>query len=142
MRMVRWIAIAVVAALIGVFGFSFVRNPDLPAASHAEAVGFVLANPISSNEWQGLACTHRRAVIDLVAMTIAPKLCGAKSDGGAMARAKAFSSKGLGSCWTLFEVLRKRANERYHPYLNNAQARDKSVEDYCNRAEALIKKSG
>ena len=94
MRTLIWIVFAVVAVIGGVFAYSYARNPGLPAKHHAEAVGFVLANPISSSEWQGLACPHRRAVIDLVVMSVAPQLCGTASDGGAMVRARKFQSQG------------------------------------------------
>ncbi|MFM1815581.1 MAG: hypothetical protein RLZ98_2276 [Pseudomonadota bacterium] len=142
MGIVKGIVIAAVAALVGVFGFSYVRNPDLGVGQHAEAVGFVLANPVSTSEWQGLACPHRRAVVDLVAMSIAPKLCGAASDGGAKARAEKFKTQGLGSCWALYQVLSQRDEERYRSYFNKAKPHNATVSAYCTRAEALLKKAG
>ncbi len=142
MKVVRWLAILVVIAMIGLFGYSYIQNPNMGPSEHAKAVGFVLANPASTAEWQGLACPHRRAVINLVTMSMAPQVCGTPNDGGAMQRAKKFQTQGLGSCWALFEVLSTRAKDEWGPYISKKKPRDNAVNSFCKQAQALIKKAG
>jgi hypothetical protein len=141
MKFIAWLLMACVGVLLGMFGLSYVRNPDVPPMQHAQAVGFVLANPMSGNEWRSLACPHRRAVADLVTMSLAPKLCGLKSDGGAVDRAKKFKTQGQPNCWALFEALSARAEVQYGQFYNGARPRNAAAEDVCNDAARLLKVS-
>lgn len=128
-----------ILAVAGVFGFSYVNNPDMPPTAHASAVGFAVANPLSGNAWRGLACPHRSAVTDLVTKSMAPKLCGAASDGGAAKRAERFRTEGPTSCWALYDILSQKSKARFAAVLAGEQKAGPAVADVCRRAEKLIK---
>lgn len=142
MKMVRWIFVAVLLAVIGVFGFSYSQNPNLSATAHASAVGFAVANPLSGNAWRGLACPHRSVVTDLVTKSMAPKLCGKQNDGGASERAERFRTEGPTSCWALFDTLSQSTIARFASVISGEKKDDPAAADVCRQAEALIKKQG
>ena len=54
MKLIRRVIIVALLAFIGAFGFSYVKNPDMPPMAHASAVGFAVANPLSSKPGAGL----------------------------------------------------------------------------------------
>ena len=132
--------IVLLLALVGAFGFSYFNNPDMPPAAHANAVGFAVANPLSSKAWRGLACPHRSVVTDLVTKSLAPKLCGSSSDGGASKRAQRFRTEGPVSCWALFDALSEKSKARFANVLAGEQKPGPAAADICRRAEQLIKK--
>jgi hypothetical protein len=140
MKLVRGIVVIMALALLGAFGFSYVRNPDLPPVSHASAVGFAVANPLSTGAWRGLACPHRSIVTDLVTKSMAPKLCGRENDGGASARAERFRTEGPTSCWALFESLSESTLARFAGVIASGKKDDPAAADVCRQAEELIKK--
>ncbi len=141
MKLFRRIVIVAVIALLAIFAYSYSRNPNLSATTHASAVGFVLARPFSVDAWQGLACPHRSAVTDLVTKSMAPQLCGKKSDGGAMARARRFQTEGPVSCWALFDGLRQQSMDRFSGVISGSVKPGPAVADICRRAEELLGKA-
>ena len=138
MRLVVAIVAIVVIALAGLFGFSYVRNPDLDATVHASAVSFTLANPLSGSAWRGLACPHRSIVTNLAIQSLGPKLCGTDGDGGARARAERFRTEGPTSCWALFEMLDSQNSERFSDVLAGSAEPGAAANDLCQKAKALI----
>ena len=139
MKFIRNVVVIVVLALIGVFGFSYFNNPKMPPMAHASAVGFALANPLSGNAWRGLACPHRSAVTDLVTKSLAPKLCGSATDGGAMKRAERFRTEGPVSCWALFDALSAKNKARFATVMSGKEKAGPAAADICRRADKLIK---
>ena len=139
MKFVRWLLIVVLLALIGLYGYTYSRNPSESAMVHADAVGFVLARPLSGGAWRGLACPHRTAVNELVAKSLGPKLCGHGSDGGAAKRARRFQTEGPVSCWALFEQISKSYEARFSDIIAKKAERTPAANDICRRAEALVK---
>lgn len=140
MKLIRRVIIVALLAFIGAFGFSYVKNPDMPPMAHASAVGFAVANPLSSKAWRGLACPHRSVVTDLVTKSLAPKLCGSSSDGGASKRAKRFRTEGPVSCWALFDALSKKDQARFASVIAGEKKAGPAAADICRRADQLIKK--
>ena len=140
MKTIKIVLGVAVLALIGVFGFSYVNNPQMPVSAHATAVGFTVANPLSGKAWRGLACPHRSVVTDLVTKSVAPALCGSATDGGATARAKRFRTEGPTSCWALFDVLAERTKVRFANVIAGKEKRGPAVDDVCRQAKQLIAK--
>ena len=140
MKLIRRVVIVAVLAVIAAFGFSYVKNPDMPPMAHASAVGFALANPLSGNAWRGLGCPHRSVVTDLVTKSLAPQLCGQSSDGGAMKRAERFRTEGPVSCWALFDALSEKSKARFANVISGAEKPGPAASDICRRADRLIKK--
>jgi len=138
MKFVRIIIAVVVLALAGAFGFSYLSNPDVSATSHASAVGYAVANPFSGKSWRGLACPHRSVVTDLVTKSLAPKLCGTSSDGGAIARAERFRTEGPTSCWALFDTLNEQSKARFAAVISGQEKAGPAVQDVCRQAKKLI----
>jgi hypothetical protein len=138
MKTIRLVLIAILLALLGAFGFSYMNNPDLPPTTHASAVGFAVANPLSGKAWRGLACPHRSLVTDLATKSFAPKLCGTASDGGAAERAKRFRTEGPTSCWALYDSLVERTEARFASVLAGKAKAGPAVNDVCRRAKKLI----
>lgn len=136
----RVMGIALVA-LAGVFAFSYINNPNIPPAAHASAVGFAVANPLSGRAWRGLACPHRSVVTDLVTKSMAPKLCGSASDGGATARAERFRTEGPVSCWALFDALSEKTSQRFSGVIAGKEQAGPAVDDVCRQAKKLIGES-
>ncbi|MFT5509453.1 MAG: hypothetical protein ACI89J_002538 [Hyphomicrobiaceae bacterium] len=140
MKFIGRVVIIALLALIGVFGFSYVNNPDMPPTAHASAVGFAVANPLSSKAWRGLACPHRSAVTDLVTKSMATKLCGGSNDGGAAKRAERFRTEGPTSCWALFDALTQKTSARFASVIAGETKAGPAAADICRRAAKLIKK--
>ena len=138
MKFVRWIVLAGIVALAGAFSFSYLNNPNMPASAHASAVGFAVANPLSGEAWRGLACPHRTAVTDLVTKSMALKLCGMESDGGAMERAERFRTEGPVSCWSLFSSLSEKTSERFAGVIAGSEKAGPAADDVCREAKKLI----
>jgi hypothetical protein len=138
MKTIRLVLIAILLALLGTFGFSYMNNPGMPPTAHASAVRFAVANPLSSKAWRGFACPHRPLVTDLVTKSLAPKLCGTVSDGGATARAKRFRTEGPTSCWALYDALAERTQARFASVLAGKAKAGPAVGDVCRRAKKLI----
>jgi len=138
MKFIRIVVAVVIVALAGAFGFSYVSNPDMPVTAHASAVGFAVANPLSGKSWRGLACPHRSVVTDLVTKSLAPKLCGASSDGGAATRAERFRTEGPTSCWALFDMLNEKSTARFAAVIAGQEKPGPVVEDVCRQAKQLI----
>ena len=138
MKHVRRVVILLLAGLIGAFGFSYVNNPNMPVTAHASAVGFAVANPLSGQAWRGLACPHRSVVTDMATKSLAPKLCGAKSDGGAMERAERFRTQGPTSCWALFDALNRQTTARFADVIAGKEQPGPAVADVCRQAKQLI----
>ena len=141
MKTFRAIVILALIAVIGIFGFSYSRNPDLSPTIHAEAVGFVLAKPFSVGSWQGLACPHRSVVTDLVTKSLAPKMCGTPSDGGAADRAARFQTDGPESCWELYNALSERAESRFADIIAKKAEPTPASQDICRKATKLLQAS-
>lgn len=142
MKATKGIIILVLAAIVSVFGYSYSRNPDIPVTGHAEAVGFVVANPLSGNAWRGLSCPHRIVVTELVTKALAPKLCGTENDGGAAARAARFKTEGPVTCWALYESLLQKSEARFSDIIARKSQPNPAAEDLCRRAAELIKTKG
>ena len=140
MKLIRRVIIVLLLALVGAFGFSYFKNPDMPPMAHASAVGFAVANPLSSKAWRGLACPHRSVVTDLVTKSLAPKLCGSASDGGASKRAARFRTEGPVSCWALFDALSEQSKARFANVIAGEEKAGPAAADICRRADQLIKK--
>lgn len=138
MRRIVAIVAIIIIAIGGLFGFSYLRNPDLAPGDHASAVSFTLANPLSQGAWRGLACPHRTIVTNLAIQSLGPKLCGMDGDGGARARAERFRTEGPTSCWALFEMLDQQNAERFKDVLAGTAERNAAANDVCRKAEALI----
>jgi|SRR6056297_2442394 len=134
-----FIVIAVLLIAV-VFGYSYFNNPDMPAKERVSAVGFAVANPMSSKAWRGLACPHRSVVSDLVTQSLAPKLCGTDNDGGAAERAERFRTEGPVSCWALFDALAEKNKVRFAGVIAGSEKPGAAVNDVCQRAKALIDK--
>ena len=140
MKFIRNVIIIVLLALIGAFGFSYFSNPDMPPMAHASAVGFAVANPLSVKAWRGIACPHRSVVTELVTKSLAPKLCGSATDGGAMKRAERFRTEGPVSCWALFDALSEKNRARFATIISGDEKAGPAAADICRRAGQLIKK--
>lgn len=140
MKFFNRVIIVAVLALIGAFGFSYINNPDMPPTAHASAVGFAVANPLSGKAWRGLACPHRSAVTELVTKSLAPKLCGGTTDGGATKRAERFRTEGPVSCWALFDALSQASEARFASVIAGEEKAGPAAADICRRANELIKK--
>lgn len=138
MKLVGSVSALVVAALLGAFGYSYLNNPAAPPMMHAAAVGSAVSNPLSGNAWRGLACPHRSVVTDLVTKSLAPKLCGTVSDGGAAARAARFRTEGPVSCWALFDSLSEKSEARFEGIIAGKEKPGPAVDDICRQAKELI----
>jgi len=138
MKAIRFVLIGILLVLLGAFGFSYMNNPNMPPTAHASAVGFAVANPLSSKAWRGLGCPHRSLVTDLATKSFAPKLCGAASDGGATARAERFRTEGPTPCWALYDSLVARTKSRFAGVIAGKDKAGPAVSDVCRRAKKLI----
>jgi len=138
MRLVAAVLIIVAAGLGGLVGYSWSRNPELGAVEHASAVGFTLANPMSTRAWRGLACPHRSIITNLSVQALGPALCGTDTDGGAATRAERFRVQGPTSCWALYEMLSRQNAERFAGVLAGREAAGPAVAELCEKARRLI----
>jgi hypothetical protein len=139
MKTIRWLVIIALAALAGMLGYSYSRNPEVPMMAHADAVGFVLARPFTAGAWRGLTCTHRGIVNDLVTKSLGPKVCGLPGDGGAAARAKRFQTEGPMGCWALYEQLSQSYEDRFADVIAKKSPASGAAGDFCRRAGELLK---